>query len=126
MNGFLMILAAGAVGGLARFVVSIVLPTPARPARVPRAVLLVNVVGSLVAGLGLALGVTGVIPDGIALVVVTGLCGGLTTFSTFSVETIDLFMQGAVAVAWRTIVANLAFSLLAGGAGFVPTYLAFS
>lgn len=126
MNGILMILAAGAAGAVARFFISRALPTAARPERVPRAVLIVNTAGSFVAGVGLALGMTGFIPDGIALVVVTGLCGGLTTFSTFSVETMELFIQGAGAVAWRSIAANLGFSLTAAAAGFVPAYLAFS
>lgn len=126
MYGLLMILAAGAVGALARFLVSRALPTLARPTRVPRAVLIVNVVGSAIAGLGLALGVTHLIPDGIAIVIVTGLCGGLTTFSTFSVETLELFLQGGRSIAWRSIAANTGYSVVATALGFVPIYLAFS
>lgn len=125
MNGVLMVLAAGALGALARFGVARLFPTPARPTRVPLAVLMVNVVGSFIAGLALGLGQTGHIPDGIAVVIVTGLCGGLTTFSTFSVETIQLFQQGSVAVAWRSIAANLVWGLFAGTVAYLFTLLVF-
>ena len=126
MLGLIVILIAGGLGAIARYLVSTALPTPERPTRVPRAVLVVNTIGSLIAGVTLALGLTHTIPDGIAIVIITGLCGGLTTFSTFGVETIELFLQGAVAVAWRTIGANVAFSLVAAAVGLVPLYLVLS
>ena len=89
---------------------------PARGARVPRAILLVNVVGSAIGGATLALVLvdTGAgvpaISSSLALVVMTGFCGGLTTFSTFAVETVELASGGS----WRPAVANVVLNVVLG------------
>lgn len=74
---------AGAAGSLLRYLAGVALP--ARSA-LPWGVLLVNVVGSFVAGLGVA-----AIDDPLLrLALITGFCGGLTTFSTHAVDTVRL------------------------------------
>ncbi|GAA2800039.1 fluoride efflux transporter CrcB [Streptomyces showdoensis] len=65
----------------------------------------VNVVGSLVLGL-----LTGVASTRAGLLLGTGLCGALTTYSTFSYETLKLYESGARAYA----VANVLGSIAAG------------
>ncbi|MEU7009866.1 fluoride efflux transporter CrcB [Streptomyces sp. NPDC046332] len=65
----------------------------------------VNVVGSFVLGL-----LTGVSSAQAHLLLGTGLCGALTTYSTFSYETLKLYESGAT----RYAVANVAGSLAAG------------
>ena len=72
----------------------------------------VNVLGSLV--LGLLLGASSA-PD-LVLVLGTGFCGGFTTFSTFSFETVVLAGEGRGAVARMYVVASLV-------AGFAAAYL---
>ncbi|GMU72778.1 MAG: fluoride efflux transporter CrcB [Burkholderiales bacterium] len=52
------------------------------------------------------------------LFAVTGLLGGLTTFSTFSAEVVELLMRGEVAPAAALAFAHLAGSLLLTFAGF--------
>lgn len=52
------------------------------------------------------------------LFAVTGLLGGLTTFSTFSAEVVELLMRGHVASAALLALAHLAGSLLLTFAGF--------
>jgi CrcB protein len=87
--------------------------------RLPWATLLVNVVGSFLLGLLLAL-TADAVAGGAAqaeaaqtwrLIAGTGFCGGLTTFSTFSVESFMLLREGrprgAVAYAALTIVVTL-------------------
>ena len=120
--GFLLVLIAGAVGALLRFGLSRALPVNARPHNVPRAVLIVNVVGSFIAGAALALTQTETIPVVAGIVIiVSGLCGGLTTFSTFAVESVELVMQGHVRVAARSLALNLILGVGAAALGYLPT-----
>lgn len=95
---FAAIVVAGAVGAAARYLVGRVGATAAWP----WPVLLVNVVGSLLAGVAMH--------TELALIVVTGFAGGLTTFSTFSVETVQLAGEGR----WRAAVASVALNLVLG------------
>ncbi|MFJ5710107.1 MULTISPECIES: fluoride efflux transporter CrcB [unclassified Streptomyces] len=71
----------------------------------PWGTLVVNVVGSFVLGL-----LTGVTSAQAQLLLGTGLCGALTTYSTFSYETLKLYEGGAKGYA----VLNVAVSLAAG------------
>jgi CrcB protein len=118
---FILVLLSGATGALVRFGLSRAIPVADRPHNVPRAVLIVNVVGSFLAGVALALTQTEVIPAVAGVVIITGLCGGLTTFSTFAVETVELVMQGRARVAARSIALNLVLGVAAAGLGYLPT-----
>ncbi|WP_406479745.1 fluoride efflux transporter CrcB [Streptomyces platensis] len=77
----------------------------------------VNVAGSLILGL-----LTGAVTAGAAsshaqLLLGTGLCGGLTTYSTFSYETLRLAADGARGYAAANAVASVAAGLAAAFAG---------
>ncbi len=99
-------LAAGALGAMLRY--GVARSFRAHPARLPWAVLLVNLVGSFVAGVVIALSYDD--PGGaLRLILVGGFAGGLTTFSTFSVETVQLAIEGR----WRTVIGSV--DLCAGG-----------
>ena len=116
-----LVLVAGALGALMRFGLSRLLPVAGRPHNVPRAVLIVNVVGSFIAGVALALTQTEVISPAAGIVIITGLCGGLTTFSTFAVESVELVMQGRSGLAARSVALNLVFGVGAAALGYLPT-----
>jgi CrcB protein len=109
----LLALAAGAVGALLRYGATTL--AGRLRLRLPWAVLLVNVVGCAIGGVVLGLVDAGVIGADVRLVVLSGLCGGLTTFSTWSTETIQLAMSGR----WRTAVLNVAANLVIGVAAVV-------
>jgi len=119
------IVVGGAVGTLLRYGAQLL--WPARGARVPRAVLLVNVAGSAIGGGALALvqGDTGAgmpaISSSLALVVMTGFCGGLTTFSTFAIETVELALGGSWRVAVANVVLNVVLGLAAAALAFAIT-----
>jgi fluoride exporter len=81
----------------------------------------VNVVGCLVLGT-----VTGAVAEGaasarLALLLGTGLCGALTTYSTFSYETLRLTEEGAGLLAAANVVASVVAGL---GAAFTGAALA--
>lgn len=121
MLAVVVLLLAGAAGALVRFGVSRALPVAAHPVSLPRAVFIVNVVGSFIAGLALGLAQTHVISTEVGFIVISGICGGLTTFSTFAVETIELMMQGRVRVAMRSLALNLILGTGAAFLGYLPT-----
>ena len=76
--------------------------------------LAVNVLGSLLLGLVLGLAASGAASAEVLTLVGTGFCGALTTYSTFSFETVRLLEDGAFAAA----VGNVLLSILGGlGAG---------
>lgn len=85
----------------------------------PFGTLTVNVVGSfvlgLVAGLTLGHGVSGRLET----VVGTGLCGGLTTWSTVTWETVRLAEEESIGAGALATLANLAASLVAAAVGLV-------
>ncbi|MCT9089018.1 fluoride efflux transporter CrcB [Streptomyces sp. ASQP_92] len=81
----------------------------------------VNVVGCLVLGVLTGAVSTGAASSQVQLFVGTGLCGALTTYSTFSYETLRLAEDGARVYA----AANVVLSVVAGlGAAFAGVALA--
>ena len=100
------VLVAGSLGALARYGVTQAFGN----ARFPWAVLIVNVIGSAIGGTLLALvHVAGISPDWYT-VIVTGFAGGLTTFSTWSVQTIQLISDGH----WREAALSVGLNLVVG------------
>ncbi|HOY81326.1 MAG TPA: CrcB family protein, partial [Rhodoglobus sp.] len=98
------VIVAGALGAVVRYLVSRWLSSAEGAYRnLPLAVLIVNVVGSAIGGAVLGLATAGGVDAGIRLVLLTGLCGGLTTFSTFSVETVQYVTEGK----WRIALASV-------------------
>lgn len=112
------VLLAGALGALARYGVS---RASASRGPFPWAVLVVNVVGSALGGAVLGLAVAGAVSPEWRLILLTGFCGGLTTFSTFSVETVQLVLDGKTRVAVGSVAANLVLGIGAAAIGYVLT-----
>ncbi|WP_030553004.1 fluoride efflux transporter CrcB [Streptomyces exfoliatus] len=102
---WLLVVAGGAVGAPLRYLAD-------RAARArfgpgfPWGTFLVNVAGSFLLGL-----LTGVASVHVHLLLGTGLCGALTTYSTFSYETLKLYEDGEKGYAVRNVAASLAAGL---------------
>jgi len=104
MGRFLLICLGGAIGTGARYLTALI---AARWLGVefPYGTLIVNVVGAFVIGLVQELGTEAlVMSDSARLFVTTGMMGGLTTYSTFSYETVRLMETGAWHYAWINVV----------------------
>jgi CrcB protein len=107
---YVLIAIGSALGGMGRYFVSGVVTT-LTGGTFPYGTMLVNITGCLVIGFFATL--TG--PDGRWLVgtparqfVMVGLCGGYTTFSSFSLETLYLARAGE----WMSATANAAGSVI--------------
>jgi len=85
---------------------------------IPPGTLAANLIGGYVVGIAIALFATytSLAPEW-RLFVITGFCGGLTTFSTFSAETVTLLQQGRALWACAAMGAHLAGSLIMTFAG---------
>lgn len=95
----------GGLGALVRYRMGgFVSPRQGSP--FPLATLLVNVAGSLLLGLLVGLVSEGQLAEDWLVWAGVGFCGGLTTFSTFTYETLQLVEQGS----WRYAGWNIAVS----------------
>ena len=114
----LIISAGGALGTLARYLLSVAaLPISQS---VPLGTIGINILGSLVIGLFGTLTLShGRFPvsDDARLFVMVGLCGGFTTFSSFSLQTLDLLRSGASGRALVNIVASVTLCVAAVAIG---------
>ncbi|WP_433380657.1 fluoride efflux transporter CrcB [Streptosporangium sp. CA-115845] len=117
---WLLVLLGGAVGAPLRYLTD--RAVQARHDTVfPWGTFTVNVAGSLILGVLAGAALSGAVGTGVWLLLGTGFCGALTTYSTFSYETLRLAETGAVFFA----VANVAASIVAGlGAVFAGLTLA--
>ena len=85
---------------------------------IPPGTLAANLIGGYVVGVAVAFFATysAIAPEW-RLLVITGFCGGLTTFSTFSAEIVTLLQQGRASWALAAAAAHLGGSLLMTLAG---------
>lgn len=90
MKPFLLVALGGGAGAVCRYALTL-LPISGR---FPFATLIANVLGALIIGFlaGCAIRMDS-FPANLNLLLKTGFCGGFTTFSTFSLETITLWQQ---------------------------------
>lgn len=75
--------------------------------RLPISILLINIIGSFLLGLFVTIS-----NEGYFLLVVTGFCGGVTTYSTFSVEAVQLFKKRQYVLFFTYILVTIIGSIL--------------
>jgi len=107
----LAVAVGGALGAVLRHLAAAVLTSGSLSGRgrIPWGVLVVNVAGSFIAGLALGLP----LDPTAKLIVLAGFCGGLTTFSTLSVDTVQLILDGKRRAAAASVLLTLALGILA-------------
>jgi CrcB protein len=99
MPGFVWVGLGGCLGAVARYAVGLLPFASLGLGAFPLATFVINAVGSLCIGVVAGLADTGAgLPQNVVLFLKTGVCGGFTTFSTFSLETFGLLEDGRYAL----------------------------
>ncbi|MBM1310706.1 fluoride efflux transporter CrcB [Sulfitobacter mediterraneus] len=100
----------GAVGAALRYLSGVAIMRLTGPQEFPLAILTVNVVGSFLMGVFVVVaahrGLTHLSP-----LVMTGLLGGFTTFSAFSLETVTLMERGQIGAAGLYVALSVGLSV---------------
>ena len=107
---------AASLGAVARYLVDQAVAQKWESA-LPWGTWVINVSGSFILGLITGLSLHHGLSPHVVSVLGTGVCGGYTTFSTFSAETIRLAEDGSPASAVGNIAGSIAAGLLAAAAG---------
>lgn len=114
----------GALGSLARYMLSVA----AQPisGSLPWGTIIINILGSFIIGLfGTLTLAQGRYPvsENVRLLVMVGICGGFTTFSSFSLQTLDLMRTGAMGRAAVNVIASVVLCVSAVALGhFTATW----
>ena len=124
LAGFIAVGAGAALGAWMRWALSLLL-NPVFP-MLPLGTLAANVIGGYL--MGLAMGMIGhfeALPAELRLLITTGFLGGLTTFSTFSAETVTLMARAQYGWTAALIAVHVVGSVLATFAGIETWRLIF-
>ena len=109
MKQFLLVFIGGGMGSVARFLVG---KAYSWQPVFPLATLTSNFLSCVVFGVVMMLGVERMnVSYELKLLLITGFCGGFSTYSSFTVETIQLFKTGQHTLACGNIVLNFALSV---------------
>lgn len=113
----LWIALGGAFGSAARYWVGLWMAPLSRG--LPWGTIAINILGSLIIGFFGALLAVGrhPLPETARLFVMVGVCGGFTTFSSFSLQTLDLLRMGATTRALLNVALSVLLCLVAVAAG---------
>ena len=117
MGAYLYIAAGGALGSIGRYWMAGAIDgrfNAAFTAHFPWGTLAVNILGSFT--IGLLAGMEGLSTHA-RLFLMVGLCGGFTTFSAFSLQTLDLLRDGMLLRAGSNILLSVMLCLFATWAG---------
>lgn len=101
----------GFIGAASRYLLSVCINSN-NVSKFPVSTLIINIAGSFLIGL-LTQVLTGLCPNNrkMQLFLTTGILGGFTTFSTFSLETVNLYQNGNTLYAAANIVLSITFCL---------------
>ncbi|MFL2640514.1 MAG: fluoride efflux transporter CrcB [Dehalococcoidia bacterium] len=112
-----LVMLGGALGAASRWLLSQAIVNSINSS-LPLATLSVNIVGSAIIGIVWSLSEKSILPPQIAALIIIGFLGAFTTFSAFSMETINLFRSGHVGTAILNVIMQNALCISAAGVGF--------
>ncbi len=118
IKNLLLVGLGGGIGSVLRYAAGLLISSK----YFPYATLAVNIIGSFIIGIVFAMSIK---EPGIStqwkLFLATGICGGFTTFSAFSMENLELFQNGKVVIAVSYILLSIVLGI---GAAFLGYQLA--
>ena len=118
---YLWVAIGGALGSMARYGCSGLI-AQLSGSSLPLGTFVVNVTGAALIGIFAAISAPEgrmMLPPSARLFLMTGVCGGYTTFSTFSLETLNLITDGEWAWALANVLASVLLCLIAVWLGYM-------
>jgi CrcB protein len=120
---YLWVTVGSALGGLLRYALTRM--TLNLSTDFPYGTILINILGSFIIGYFGTLTLQSdryAVSENLRLFVMVGICGGFTTFSSFSLQTFDLFRSGAWGRAAANVVLSVTLCIAAVAAGHLLAY----
>lgn len=118
MNQYVLVFLGGGLGSVIRFALGKVIPIAWLGTSFPAGILTVNLLASAMLGAVVAWSVNRPDAEPWRLLLGVGVCGGLSTFSSFSQDNLMLLQQGRVGAAFLNIGLNVLGCLLASTTGW--------
>jgi CrcB protein len=119
MRSFLFVCLGGTLGTAFRYLMGVSIQAAYGP-KFPVGTLSVNLIGSFLISMIMYLSVDkGLISTPVRLVICTGVLGGFTTYSSFNFETMRLWQQGSLGLAFLNLALTVVGCLVMGGLGLL-------
>ena len=116
LRNLLLVGLGGSIGSMARYAASLLINSKL----FPYATLSVNIFGSFIIGLVFAMTVKEAgFSNNWRLFLATGICGGFTTFSAFSLENMGLLQSGRIGIALTYIILSIVLGIAATFLGYM-------
>lgn len=118
LKAIIFVFLGGGLGSIFRFIIQSFTPKLLSTS-FPIATFSINVIGSLLIGLFIGyLSKNGLDNSNWKLLLVTGFCGGFTTFSSFSQENIQLIRDGQITLAFTYCILSIIVGISATALGY--------
>lgn len=115
IKNLLFVAAGGGIGAVLRYAMYLLV----KPQSFPFTTLFINIAGSFLIGIILAYSLKeNNFSENAKLFLATGICGGFTTFSAFSLENMQFLQAGKYNLAFIYIVASVVAGIVAAALGF--------
>lgn len=108
----------GAIGSVLRYLVNRIFITYYPQSSLPYATFTVNIVGSLAIGILMAWSVKDNVQEWWKPLLITGLCGGFTTFSALTMESLTMLKEGRIGIFFLYISFSIILGLFATFLGY--------
>jgi CrcB protein len=117
MKNIILVFLGAGFGGVLRYAIGNIIKW--NGTNFPWATFVVNIIGSFLIGIILAYSLKNeTFTTNYKLLLTTGICGGFTTFSALSAESLQLIKQGNWMLALAYIICSIVLGIVACGIGF--------